>query len=253
MREPGVAMFGRLGRALNHMDARAATSAGVSLALLGIIALGAFWGAEVLGLDGAAGRALLARVAASPLAPLGVVLVYCALALTGFPQAILIAATVAVFGASLGAAYAWGATMASAGATFAMGRAFGAPFARRLSAGRAASMMAVMRRHGVLASCAVRVVPSAPFVVVNAACGAAGMPWWKYLLGTGVGIVPKIAFLSAFTGQVDEALAFARGDEASRLWWTVALVSAWLAFLVAVRALYRRLRRGALSGLDASD
>ena len=247
-----VALFEMMGRALNNMDARAATSALVSLALLAFIALALIFGADALGLDQAAVQSMMTRVSESPFALVGVVAVYAALALTGFPQAILIAGTVAVFGVARGMPYAWIATMASASLTFAIGHAFGARFVRRLSAGRAATMIEVMRQRGALASGVVRVTPSAPFVVVNAVCGAAHIPMWKFWLGTGIGIVPKILVVALFTDQVDELVGFFRSRDPGDLWVVVLIVLGWLVFLVAMRALYMRLRRGALAGLDAS-
>ena len=248
-----VALFEMMGRALNNMDARAMTSAGVSLALLLFIALALVFGADALGLDQGAVQSLMTRISESPFALLGLVAVYCALALTGFPQAILIAGTVAVFGVARGIPYAWVATMCSASFTFMIGHGFGARFVRRLSAGRAATMIKVMQRHGALASGIVRVTPSAPFVVVNAVCGAAHIPLWKYWLGTGIGILPKILFLSLFTDQVDEMVGFFSSRDPADLWVIGLLVAGWLAFLVAVRALYMRLRRSTLSGLSGSD
>ena len=245
-----VALFELVGRALNNMDARAMTAAGVSLALLVFIAGAILFGADALGLDQARVQAVMAELADSPFAFLGLVLIYCALALTGFPQAILIAGTVAVFGVGRGMPFAWGATMASATLTYGVGRSFGAPFVRGLSAGRAATMMRVMQHRGGLASGIVRVVPSAPFVVVNAVCGAAHIPLWKYWLGTGIGIVPKIVFLSLFTGQAYALVGFFQDRDPARLWVIGLLVAGWLAFLVAVRALYMRLRRGSLAGLS---
>lgn len=248
-----VALFEIMGRALNNMDAKAMTSAGVSLALLVFIVLALVFGGDALGLDQNAVQALMARVAESPFALVGVIAVFSALALTGFPQAILIAGTVAVFGVARGIPYAWVATMCSASFTFAIGHAFGARFVRRLSAGRAATMIEVMRRHGALASGIVRVTPSAPFVVVNAVCGAAHIPLWKYWLGTGIGILPKILFLAFFTGQVDELVGFFTSRDPRDLWVIALLVAGWLVFLLAVRALYMRLKRSTLSGLADAD
>ena len=139
--------------------------------------------------------------------------------------------------------------MCSATATFAMGHAFGARSVRRLSAGRAASMIRVMRRHGALASGIVRVTPSAPFVVVNAVCGAARVPPWKFWLGTGIGIVPKILMIALFTDQVDALVGFFQSRDPRDLWVIGLIVTGWLAFLLGVRALYMRLRARTLSGL----
>ena len=245
-----VALFEHLGRFLNNMDRQAVTSALVALGLLAFIAAMLLFGADVLGLDQSSVRAWMTRVSEAPMAWVGVVAIFCVLALTGFPQAIMIAGVVAVFGAGRGIPYAWIATMCSATFTFSLGHAFGRGFVRRLSAGRAASMIRVMQARGALASGIVRVTPSAPFVVVNAVCGAAHIPLWKFWLGTGIGILPKILFLALFTDQVDELVAFFRGQQGANLWVIAGLVLAWVAFLLAVRWLYMRLRRGAMAGLS---
>ncbi|MBB4659531.1 TVP38/TMEM64 family protein [Parvularcula dongshanensis] len=247
---PPARLTGRLGRFVNNMDRKAATSAAVTLGLLTVITVLPFFGVELLGLDEAQVRTAFARIAESPLALPGVVVVYCVLAFTGFPQAILIAGTVAVFGVERGIAYSWIATMVSGGITFALGRLFGERALGRLSAGRAASMIAVMRRHGLLASAAVRVMPSAPFIVVNAACGAARIPTWKYALGTGIGILPKILFLSLFTGQIDELMGFLAGRRGHDVALLLAITAGWIGFLLLARWLYMRLKRGTLSGLS---
>ena len=246
-----VALFEHLGRFLNNMDRGALTSALVALGLLLFIAVALLFGGDLLGLDQRAVRDWMTAVSEAPLAWLGVVALFCVLALTGFPQAIMIAGVVAVFGPARGVPYAWIATMVSATFTYSLGHAFGRGFVRRVSAGRAASMIRVMQRHGALASGIVRVTPSAPFVVVNAVGGAAHIPLWKFWLGTGIGILPKILFLALFTDQVDELVAFFRGQQAANLWVIGLIVAAWLAFLLAVRWLYMRMRRGALAGLSA--
>jgi uncharacterized membrane protein YdjX (TVP38/TMEM64 family) len=232
------------------MDARAVTSALVTLALLAAIVLLILFGGDLLGLDQKRVQSLMLRVSESPMALFGVILVYCALAMTGFPQAILIAGTVAVFGVAKGVPYSWIATMCSATLTFSLGHAFGGRFVRKLSAGRALTMIEVMRKRGGIASGVVRVTPSAPFIVVNAVCGAAHVPLWKFWLGTGIGILPKILFLSFFTDQVDELVGFFSSRNAGDLGVIALLIAAWVAFLLFVRYLYMRLRKSTLSGLS---
>ena len=232
------------------MDRGAATSALVALGLLAFIAAALLFGGDLLGLDQRSVQAWMTRIADAPMAWVGVVAIFCVLALTGFPQAIMIAGVVAVFGAARGIPYAWLATMISATFTYSLGHAFGRGFVRRLSAGRAASMIRVMQERGALTSGIVRVTPSAPFIVVNAVGGAAHIPLWKFWLGTGIGILPKILFLALFTDQVDELVAFFRGQQGANLWVIGGIVAAWIAFLLLVRWLYMRMRRGTLGGLS---
>jgi uncharacterized membrane protein YdjX (TVP38/TMEM64 family) len=55
-------------------------------------------------------------------------------------------------------------------------------------------------RNGFLAALTVRIVPSAPFIVVNMAAGVSHMRFLAFAAGTGAGIIPKTA-LVAFAGQ----------------------------------------------------
>jgi len=96
-------------------------------------------------------------------------------------------------------------------------------------------------------------VPSAPFIVVNAAAGAAHIPMWKYWLGTGIGIIPKIlvvAGLAAFTPDshalrdgVTGVVDFFTTRDPAHLSMIALIIVGWLGFLLLVRWLYRRLRK----------
>jgi len=96
-------------------------------------------------------------------------------------------------------------------------------------------------------------VPSAPFVVVNAAAGAAHIPLWKYLLGTGIGIVPKILLVAGIgvflpepgqiTAEIGDIVAFFQSREPKDLAILAAIILGWLAFLYVMRLVYVRLRR----------
>jgi len=102
----------RLRESLGGADMKSVASIAVSLTLLGFVISMFVFGPQWLNPDDADMlNRLLGRAADSPLALLGVVSVYSLLALTGFPQIALFAATVLVFGPTLGAIYAWIGTM----------------------------------------------------------------------------------------------------------------------------------------------
>lgn len=244
----------RVGRFLTTMDAKAATSLSVSIILLALVIFMFTFGHELRTDAGEnAVNDILDRIAASPLAILGVVTVYVVLAMTGFPQVVLIGATVLTFGPRAGALYAWIATMTSASVTFAIGHFLGSDWIERFGGDRVKRTIAFIGRHGVVASGLVRVVPSAPFIVVNAAAGAAHIPLWKFWAGTAIGIIPKIfvvAVLFAFSGEalsmedgVDGVISFFASRKVGH-WAVFALIiGVWLVFLLLVRRLYLRLRR----------
>lgn len=249
-----VEFLRRLGRFLTSMDARAITSLAVSVILLVFVVFMLAFGQQWLNLeqDGQLGQLVMAA-AESQWAVIGVISIFVFLALTGFPQVGLITATVIVFGPRNGAIYSWIATMVSATLTFGLGHFLGGRWVRRFGGDRVQRTIDFIGRHGILASGLVRVVPSAPFIVVNAAAGAAHIPMWKFWTGTGVGIVPKIALiavLSAFfpnpnalQAEMDKVLEFFTSRDPRDLGLIVLIIAGWVGFLALMRWLYRRLRK----------
>jgi len=246
--------LGGLGRFLTSMDARAVTSLGVSVALMLIVLALFFFGQRFVHFDDE-GRlaAWLAEFSRSPFAVPVVVVVFTVLALTGFPQWFLIAGTILAFGARDGAFYSWLATMISATVTFALGRWMGGAWVERFGGERTRASIDFIGRHGVLASGLVRIVPSAPFIVVNAAAGAARIPLWKYWAGTSIGIVPKILIVAAlsqlapdqrsFAGGVSSLYQFLTALTAADFALLLAVIGGWLGLLFFVRRIYFALRR----------
>lgn len=243
-----------MSRFLTSMDARAATSLVVSVVLLVFVFLMFFFGQRWLHLDdeGELTRVLF-EASQSPWAVPIVVSVFVILALTGFPQILLITATVLAFGGRDGAFYSWLATMISATVTFGLGHWFGGRFVTRFGGERAQATVDFIGRHGILASALIRVVPSAPFIVVNAAAGAAHIPLWKYWAGTSVGIVPKILLVVALGSLAPDHRTFSEGvggildffvsRRPQDLALLLAIVGGWLGFLLLVRSIYHGMRR----------
>lgn len=251
-----VEFLRRLSRFLTSMDAKAATSLAVSVVLLGFVIFMLLFGQAWMNLDddGQLNQLsqLLSAASQSPYAVIGVVSIFSLLALTGFPQILLIAATVIVFGARSGALYAWVATMASATLTFGLGHFLGGRWVRRMGGDRAQRTVNFLSNHGVLASALIRVVPSAPFIVVNAAAGAAHIPMWKFWLGTGAGIVPKITLVAVLAALTPDSKTLSEGVTGVVDFFTsrepqdvaiiAGVIAAWLGLLLLVRYIYRRLR-----------
>lgn len=243
-----------LRESIARMDGKTIASLVVSLTLLGFVAAMFVFGPRWLDGDEEMLNRLMGRVADSPLAVVGVVSIYVLLALTGFPQIALFAATVLIFGPTTGAIYSWVGTMVSATLTFGLGHLFGGQWVRRFGGERTQATIDFLGRHGILASGLIRLVPiGAPFIVCNAAAGAARLPLWKYLVGTGIGIVPKIlvvAFLrvlfpdqAAFNQGISGILAFFTSREPKEFALVAAVVLAWVGLLALARWVYVRMRR----------
>ena len=245
-------------RFLNNMDARAMTSLAVSIILLIFVILMFVYGQGWLNVDDVSLEndskltELMSKAANHPWALLGVISVYSLLALTGFPQILLFAATVLTFGPQTGALYSWIATMASATLTFFFGHMLGGRWVRRFGGERVNASIDFLSRHGIVASGLVRLVPSAPFIIVNAAAGAAHIPLWKYWAGTSVGIVPKILIVAVLSTLAPDQQTAAKGvngvyeffigREPGDLALIALVVGGWLAFLLLVRWIYHRMR-----------
>jgi len=184
---------------LSNMDAQAWRTLAVSFVLFGGVGVVFVFGAQLLGIDST--RTLEGWLAAAhgPWSLPVAVAAFAALAFLGTPQIVLIAAAVVAFGPQTGSLYSWIGTMVSSLVGFYLGRAAGARALERFSGEGVRRFMRLVGENGFLASLIVRLVPSAPFIVVNMAAGVTPMRVWAFVAGTGIGIVPKIA-LTAFAG-----------------------------------------------------
>ena len=121
-------------------------------------------------------------------------------AYVGAPQIVLIGACVVAFGPEQGFWYSWVATIVSGAATYFTGRLTSAETQRRFGGATGGRFTRFMGKNGFLASLIVRFLPTAPFVVVNMAFGAARVSFWAYIGGLALGVLPKTAIV-AFAGD----------------------------------------------------
>jgi len=133
----------------------------------------------------------------SPVAVLAIIVIYTLAAFVNAPQWMLHGGVVLTFGPIWGSLIAWTATMVSASFDFWLGRRLGAERIDKMSGGVLAKFMHLIKDNGFLASLIVRIVPTGPFVVVNLAAGVTRMKFASFLLGTGIGIIPKIALVAS--------------------------------------------------------
>ena len=211
----------------------------MSFVLFGGVGVVFVFGGGALGLRGGENvERWLGAGLSGPWAPLAATGGFCLLAFLGVPQFVLIAAAVVAFGPWAGFAYSWVGTLISSLIGFALGRRFGARLLRDYAGRSVNAFMSMVGRNGFLASLVVRLVPSAPFIVVNMAAGATPMGWTGFTLGTAVGIVPKIA-LTAFAGQA--VVRGLNGDGGVMRWASLALAAAvWLGSGLLARAWLKR-------------
>lgn len=144
--------------------------------------------------------------ALSPFTPLAVVGAYIVAGLVVMPVTVLIAVTGIVFGPVLGAFYALAGALASAAATYAIGRSLGRNTVRRLAGARLNRISKQLARRGMLAIAVVRLLPIAPFTIVNVVAGASHIGLRDFLIGTVIGMLPGILATVVFVDRILEAM-----------------------------------------------
>jgi uncharacterized membrane protein YdjX (TVP38/TMEM64 family) len=211
---------------LSNMDAQAWRTVLISFVLFGGVGLVFVFGAQLLGIDSARELEHWLTAARGPWSLPVAVAAFAALAFIGTPQIVLIAAAVVAFGPYLGAAYSWIGTLVSSLVGFYVGRGAGARVLARFSGEGLRRFMRLVGENGFLASLIVRLVPSAPFIVVNMAAGVTPMRARDFVAGTAIGIVPKIA-LTAFAGA--SVVQLMRGEIGGHGLELVAIGAIWIA------------------------
>jgi phospholipase D1/2 len=185
-------------------------------------------------------RARMADIAEASWGPVVVIAVYVVAGLVAFPVMLLIAVTAATFGAWPGMLYAAAGSIASALVTYLIGRQLGADLLRNLLGPRINRISRGIARRGVLAVAAIRLVPVAPFTLVNLVAGASRVRPLDYFVGTALGMAPGIALMSTLGSQVFDVLSDPSWTEGLLF---VALIAVWVGISLAFQLLVTRLRR----------
>lgn len=222
-----------------YSSRNADTIRAVTLIVLAVLAVSAvFWTAgRLVGLDenGTLSETFKAA-AASPWALPIVIMCFTAASFVGAPQFLLIALAVAAFGPVRGFVFSYVATLISASTNFLVARRFGARWLRRRRGATLKTLTEFVGRNGFYSALIVRIVPSAPFVVVNMGMGMTTMPYSAFLAGTGVGVVPKTALI-ALLGKIVQR---ARAGETDAILYLVLAAIVWIALAFLARWLLRR-------------
>ena len=146
------------------------------------------------------------RFEASPFAPLIVIGGFVLGGLLVIPLMMLIAATGIVFGPWLGMLYSLlGATL-SAVFVYGIGRKVGRDAVRRVAGRRINDLSRRIAKRGLLAMLFVRIVPVAPFSIINLVAGTSHLRFRDFLLGTILGLLPGTILISFFVDRIVAAV-----------------------------------------------
>ena len=160
--------------------------------------------------------------------------------LVAFPVTLLIGATAIAFGAWPGLPYAAGGALASALTTYGIGRLIGPDVLRRRMGPRMTRLREAVSERGVLAVAGVRLLPVAPFSIVNLIAGAFRIPVVDYTVGTLLGLAPGLVLLTALG---DRLVAAIREPTLWRVLLLVAVLVAWALTSFGLQVLISRWRR----------
>lgn len=140
-------------------------------------------------------------------APLALILSYTPATLVMFPRWLITLAAVAIFGPWPAFAYAQVGVLIAAMFGYVVGRLVGIRTVRRMAGPRLNRLRRLLRRRGLIAVTLVRLVPVAPFIVVNVVMGAMRIRLRHYLIGTVLGMLPGMLATTVLGEQLTEAIS----------------------------------------------
>jgi phosphatidylserine/phosphatidylglycerophosphate/cardiolipin synthase-like enzyme/uncharacterized membrane protein YdjX (TVP38/TMEM64 family) len=148
----------------------------------------------------------IAMVRTNPVAPLAVALAFTVGGLALVPVTLLIAATAVAFGPVLGFGYAALGVVCSGTVSFLIGRRAGRDLVRRLAGRRLQRISTRLARSGIVTVIVVRMLPIAPFTLVNMVAGAMHVRYRDFLLGTIVGMIPGLFAMTVLGLSIERIL-----------------------------------------------
>ena len=215
----------------------------ITAIVLVVIALTLAWQFTSLGdsLEPRKVEAWLASLSNDPWAPAYVLGAFLAGGLVAFPVTLLMAGTAAAFGPALGFAYAGIGALASAALTYGIGFWLGRQPLQNVLGPKLTRVRNAVVRSGVVAVAAVRLVPLAPFTIVNLVAGASRIALSDYLIGTALGLLPGLIAMSTLGHQLLRAIVDPNATDLAMLGGALVL---WMALVVGAQAAVKRLSGG---------
>lgn len=147
------------------------------------------------------------RLLASPLGGVAVIGGYVLAVNLAVPVAVLVSVGSLVFGPWPGMAYAMGGMLSGALVGYGAGRLAGLAWVDQAAGGRLAHLSRHLAHRGLWTVVWVRVLPVAPFLMVNVAAGALGVRLRDYLLGSLVGLLPATILITLFLERLQAVWA----------------------------------------------
>lgn len=123
-----------------------------------------------------------------------------------FPVTVLTVATVLTFGPIEGNLYALVGWLLSASVGYGIGRLLGRELLHKMAAPRLDLLIRQAERHGIVSVLTMRLLPVAPFTLVNLFVGASYIHFGDFFFASVVGRIPGIVALTLVGVQFENAL-----------------------------------------------
>ena len=143
---------------------------------------------------------------ALPFTPLAVILGYVVAGLLMVPITLMIGVTGLVFGPLTGGMYATAGTLLSALVTYGIGRYLGQDGVQRYVGTRMTRISKRLAKQGIVAMVVTRLLPVAPFTMINVLAGALQIRLRDYFIGTVLGMFPGIVITVTFAHHLAQAV-----------------------------------------------
>jgi len=141
-----------------------------------------------------------------PFSPLIILVCFTIASLLAFPVTLLIIASVVTFGPWWGSFYALIGSTLGALSGFAIGSLVGKNLIERLTGSAISRLSRRLAKKGVLSVITVRIIPVAPFTIINLIAGASHIKIRDFFIGSVIGMLPGIITLTLFADSLVETM-----------------------------------------------
>lgn len=118
------------------------------------------------------------------------------------PVTLLVVVSALAFGPALGSIYSLVGGLASAALVYSIGHALGRNTVRRLAGSRLNRLSKRLGERGIIAITVLRMLPVAPYSIVNLVAGASHIRFRDFMIGTVLGLLPGIIAINFFVDRV---------------------------------------------------
>ena len=179
-----------------------------TLALVTLVAMAAAWRFTPLSdlLDVATLNEVASRLRGSVLTPLAVISAFVIGGFLMVPVTAMIVVSVLIYDPLAGYAYALAGSLLSAVAGYGVGAVLGRETVRQLAGERIRYVSRQLARRGLLTVLVVRVLPVAPFTVINLVAGVSHIRFRDFLIGTLIGMAPGMVGITLVTDRTVAAI-----------------------------------------------